>query len=101
MTNLLENHPKVVSSHTVNQPAKYQGTDEDIANNKLSHRWVFDGSDKICSHCDVKSWYTSAEYPCGTWDIPREDVTTITFSDGSVEVITVPENNQPLAKEGK
>jgi hypothetical protein len=67
-------------AYTVNQPVRFPGTPEEIAANLATHNFVAsfygeDDFDERCWDCDCKPWYISATWPCGTRDIPREDVT--------------------------
>lgn len=57
---------------TVNQPAHFPGTPEQIAANRATHNFAQD-EDARCVDCDCRSWGITAEWPCGT-EPPREDV---------------------------
>lgn len=56
----------------IEAPVPFEGTAEQARANWESHRW--DQSSGRCMDCDVKSWYVSSEYPCGTRE-PRRLMT--------------------------
>lgn len=68
-------------AYTINQPVRFPGTPEEIEANLATHHFGPTGwgdpedSDWRCYDCDCRPTYISATWPCGTRDIPREDVT--------------------------
>lgn len=47
-------------------PKPFEGTDEEVKENRSTHHWVMDGLTPVCMNCDAKEWHIAADYPCGT-----------------------------------
>ena len=61
------------------RPIKFEGTKEQLAANRATHRFWHDGDFEYrCCDCDCKPWHAAASYPCGKTDIPWEKVTFTT-----------------------
>ena len=59
----------------INEPIPFQGTEEEKkANFATHHFWADDGVEYRCCDCDCKPWHKAAFYPCGTENIPRQNV---------------------------
>ncbi len=55
------------------RPQRFQGSDSERWENRLTHRWGnFDGQ-TMCGVCDAKPFHVAAEWPCGV-NPPREPI---------------------------
>jgi len=58
----------------IDQPKKFDGSEEERLANYESHRFSQVSEDEVvCIDCDVKPWHLCADWPCG-FDVPREIV---------------------------
>lgn len=54
----------------IDTPAPFEGTLEEIEQNRASHTWLTSDEDARCVRCDSKPWHIHADYPCGV-EAPR------------------------------
>lgn len=58
---------------SANVPARFDGTAEQAAANRLSHDFVRYGDEVECARCVCKPWHVAASYRCGV-EPPRATV---------------------------
>lgn len=59
---------------TLDRPRDFDGTLEEIRENRETHRWAAYDDEVVCARCDASNWSVAADYPCGI-DPPREIIT--------------------------